>query len=490
MTTESAQCAVLSGGRAERKLLWFGGVLVVLLVSIISVFDPYLGSLVPSKWWDKLFLGSWSHRFSVLLLLLLLSFALLVELLRRVSYHAVLVVGIFVAAQISGFRLSILDPLDLLTFAGVMVWLAQELLSPRQTVRLPSLLYFAMALLFLDFLHLTHQNPVRFMIGFLGLFKVILLAFLIVNVIQTESSIRLAIKAFIGVAIFSALIGVGQFILFKFAGIPFTLIEDSETIFKPTPLGMVMRVSGLCATVQHMSGFLMFGLGFLLFLIPQWQHLRYRMLGCAAVILLLVAILLTWNYGAIFATGLVVLMFPFFQWPKRSLHIVLALLTLALLFYFTGVVEWVYSVSFGDSGVLKGLSQRHTLMSLGFEKIWRDPLMGTGLRDFAGFSGNFWHRPVHNAYMQAGTEIGILSMLLFIVMLLVLVTQLIIALIHAPVGLQPILKAAVVGMIAMMLLMFSEPMFDHSNTWLFLGLCQSIVSLALAKTTRLIKVHD
>jgi len=280
------------------------------------------------------------------------------------------------------------------------------------------------------------------------------------------------------IAIISAIIGCTQSFLFLSTGSSFTLIDQfggMDTQFKPTPIGMVMRASALNCTVQHLSAFLLLSLPFFLFNFTKPnQEKPIRML--LVVFLMLATILLTWNYVAFFSCAVILILFPFVRWPNYSLQIILAMMLFLMFAYYIGLLQWIYSVSIGDAGVSKGLMQRMALFEFGLESMQENIWLGSGLRSFAESDGNFWHRPVHNAYFQAFTELGLLGGLLFIVMLLTLFTQLchisLIAKNHTE-----LLRPAILGFIAILCLMIGEPMLDNSNTWMYLGLTQSMLSI-------------
>ncbi|MDO8706339.1 MAG: O-antigen ligase family protein [Sulfuricaulis sp.] len=454
--------------------------LILAAVTALVCLDPYLSPVVPRRWWDKIWLADFPFRLTAVVLIAALATRAALWANRRAGYYTVLFIFVLIgSAQISGFKLGFIDPLDVFTFMAFGIWLSEQFLRPKTPVVVPGILYFAALLFIIDIPLFVHQGPVRFVIGFLGLLKVVLLTFVIVNIIRSEQSVRLAVRVFIGVAVVSALIGITQSMLYHFAGIKFSLIDEfgnSETYLKATFLGVMLRASGLNATVQHLSGFLVLALPFLMFRVLAAggrERLKY-LLGCA---ILLGGIVLSWNYTAFAATFVVLALSPFVIWPQRALHIILAMLVVALVLYYTGVFDWVYRVYLSDSGAFKGFGQRFTLMKFGFEKLARDPWLGEGLRGFAGFSGNYWHRPVHNAYMQAATEIGLLGALVFVGMLLTMLTQLLLQVRRATPEAQQLLKPALLGMIGLMSLMLGEPMLDHSNTWLYLGLAQSVVLL-------------
>lgn len=96
----------------------------------------------------------------------------------------------------------------------------------------------------------------------------------------------------------------------------------------------------------------------------------------------------------------------------------------------------------------------------------------------ADFSGNYWGRPFHNAYFQAWTEIGLGGLLVFVAMLMTQATMLAFAAFSAPHALRTLVRGTLLALLGIMGLMMSEPMLDHSNTWLMLALAQAVIAAA------------
>jgi O-antigen ligase len=91
------------------------------------------------------------------------------------------------------------------------------------------------------------------------------------------------------------------------------------------------------------------------------------------------------------------------------------------------------------------------------------------------FSGNFWGRPVHDAYVQTMSEIGMVGGFVFIGMFLVILTQLLLAGVKATKDGEGRLRPCLIAVLALMALMISEPDMDNSNTWLILGLTETAI---------------
>ena len=447
--------------------------------ALISL-DPLLGTLVPAGWWWR-FLRPVPFKFSAIAALLVLGATGAVWLLRRLRGDRLWIAGLFAGAQLTGLKLGIVNVLDVVAASAALVWLTQRLLQPRLPVRLPMLFFFAAGLLLFGIANGVNQNPARTVVGVLALSKVLLLAFMVVQLVHDEATVQRAITAFLAVAVASAAVGVLQIGLYFFAGIQISLLEQfggEQTDIKDTLVGELMRASALNATAQHLSVYLSLALPFFLFRCSAPAPFRQRAAMLFATLLVLAAIVLTWNNVSLFALPLTLGLFVLMRWPHRLLHIAAAAALALGVLYVTGLVDLLIAHALGERGaVSKGVFQRLALFGWALEKLDRDMLMGVGLRDFSRFSGNYWGRPVHNAYMQAAVDLGVPAMLLFTGMLLTLFTGLMLNLRHAgPREALLYLKPAVLACVTLMFIMMGEPLMDSSNTWLFLATAQGLLT--------------
>jgi len=367
-----------------------------------------------------------------------------------------------------------LDSFDAVVFGFFAIWFARRALDPKFQILIPAVVFFGLALVILQLPNIVHQRPGNWFLGLFGITRAVLIALLVVNACRTLDKLRFFQSAFLVVATLSASVAIVQFLAGYFLGYYFTLIQPVEEAFKPTPLGFVMRASGFCITAQHMSGFLTFATPFALWRLSE----TWRVRDALVVLILWIGILFSWNFGAIFAAAAVGGLFLFLRWPNYTIHFLLFVPTLGALMYFAGYAELIYDLTFGDAGVIKGVDQRVTLFKLGLEQIDRDPWIGTGLQGFGDVHGNFWHRPVHNVLGQVGTELGLQGAIVFIAMLATLITQTILLAGGPPSEARDLARRMVLVYGGFLVLMQTEPMLDHSNTWLMLGFGQAVVVLA------------
>ncbi len=454
--------------------------LVVMLLSLpcafFVTFDAEISRILPEKIWKTLYIEQSPLKVSLLMPILSV---VVIFVVKQINYSSAQYIGltlIFIAAQTGGLKLGRINGLDIVTFGIFVRGLVLHMKNPDTQLKLSSLFFFALALQGLNLLTLMHQPPVQHVIGAIGLFKMFILAMILTQLINSTESILFATQAIIVIALLSSLIAISQAVLYYIFSIDITFIDQfggaADTHFKPTPFGMLPRASALNTTAQHLSSFLLIALPFTLFENNEAQLTNEKIFK---VLLLLLGVVSTWNFGGIFVAIFLMGIYPYVRWPNYSIHIICGMLIISVLAYFSGVLEWIYLHSFGDSGVSKGVDQRHTLLNIGLETLFRLPLVGEGLRGFAdNSSGNYWHRPVHNSYVQAATEIGFVGALVFLGLMLTKLTQLVILMSHSEQNIQ-LIKAAFSALLGLSLLMFSEPMLDHSNTWILLGVIEALI---------------
>jgi O-antigen ligase len=187
--------------------------------------------------------------------------------------------------------------------------------------------------------------------------------------------------------------------------------------------------------------------------------------------------------GTILAAAVVMAAFPFIRWPSYALHYLAAYLLFGTALIYFGGVEWIVREVF-DAGTLKGASQRGTLLQIGLEKLDRSVLVGTGPQGFGQFSTNFWHRPVHNAYIQAATELGLLGIIVFVAMNVWLFTAMILTRAISTESDRKVLTVFLMVHVILMGIFMTEPAMDHSNTWLILGIMQAAILVIGHKANR------
>ena len=390
-------------GRAGLRPAEWAAITALTVVAVcLTLYDADLARLLPDWIWHMAWLDTSLIRVTpVVVFVLGLALALLIcrAEMTTASWSLFLLLA---ASQANGFALGPVDVFDLAVLGLFLMWVTRLLMAPDTPIHLVTPVTSAAFLLFVVALAhvIVERNLGNFARGMISMSRIVMLTLVVVNLVDTREKLEKAIDMLILVATLSAVAGIVQFFLSFLLGINLTFISPPETAFKPTPIGFVLRASGLCITAQHLSSFLLLTMPFALRRLTD----RWTIVDLVAVGLLGAGIMATWNFGAIIAVGVIVLLFPILRWPAASIHIVSAYVLIAAVAYYSGLAD--YAMAMVQSGVDagKGVHQRMTLMLLGIDKIDRSIWWGTGATDFANASGNYWGRPVHNAYLQAFTS--------------------------------------------------------------------------------------
>ena len=122
------------------------------------------------------------------------------------------------------------------------------------------------------------------------------------------------------------------------------------------------------------------------------------------------------------------------------------------------------------------------LMTLAFEQLHRSPLVGVGLKNFENFTKNFRRLPVHNTYLQAATEVGVLGGICFLSIFLYALIRLLYLNSHVSDKNETLMiRVLLLGLVALMVSGIAEPNFDHPNTWVYLGILDGAIMTFLLR---------
>ena len=393
------------------------------------------------------------------------------------------ILPIILASQLVGLSVFKIDPMEVILALLLPVWLASTFAGTQHPIRANATLMIILALVGFAFLSAINEPLSTFVHAFLALIVKLGAFFLLSQFVRTIALVRSAIRVMIGVGVFAALAGIAQVILYLTTDIVLTCVIDKTQYFKDTPWGMMLRASGFSPRPQHLSSFLVVVLPVLLFVtfLPGVPPLR-RWLGLLGVLVVCTGITLTLSVTGWIAMLLEILLFPYFRWPSRSIHFTAIFTGAGVFCYVSGLFEWLYRNYVQTSGLFKGEGQRWHLLTLAFEQLHRSPLVGVGLKNFENFTKNFRRLPVHNTYLQAATEIGVLGGLCFLLILLYALMRLLYLNSYLSDKNEILMvRVLLLGLVALMVSGIAEPNFDHSNTWVYLGILDGAIMTFLLR---------
>ena len=473
-TIASALAPVRTWPRSpDRQALWLSFGAAALVAVLLTIGDSWLSNLFSPRIWQRLHLAASPFRAIFLVLPLLLFATVALHALRRVGrMNAILIVLMSVAMQTNGVRPLGFDLITVLPFVVIALVIGRALLEPWRPIHLTSVTFFGMALLVLAFPYVADSNvysPARFFINYISFVKGIVVAFAMILIIDDRQDFRLAIRAMLGMSLVTAAIGVGQILLEKFAHVAFSLVaEEHET--KPTFFGTLLRASGLTSWAQWLADLELIALPFLMFAVVEAKGWRARFGATAALLLVLTSVFFTFTYAAYAGVALMLLVFPFVAWPRRSPLYLLAALLFIAVFQLFGGWRWV------DDRLLPlflsspGMVERKSYLLATIEHLIRDPWLGAGVYADEEFSGNFYRKRAHNTGLQAWAYLGLGGFLVFLATMLVTQSQVWLMALARHGGVRRLFLALGVLQLAVILTMFAQPNFTVPATWYLLGL--------------------
>ncbi len=365
------------------------------------------------------------------------------------------------------------DPFYGFLSLGLMLWIIKILvynrrLAPPSPTVIAGLLLMAFAVVSCRRLGFI-QASVR---GIFTIFLNLIFISMVMNHARTEQKLRKFIDLAIAAAVFSSVIGIGQWLLWRVTGIVVIGSDIPEQSWEITPLGLMFAANGLGRNANHFGALLAWpcAMAFYLGLSPaieRRQQLLYRIAFCITFIAVILSL------AKIGWIGLFVcfILAPYFL--KRNIStwytfLLIFALFLALLGGIHNVViDMVTALNTGSLG------ERYTNYGLAVQVFREYPLTGVGLYTFADYPENLSRFPVHNAILQVFTEVGVFAGLAYCFILGSLYVRLIL-LIRRP--LSPLQRAFVHALLLAHVELFihvqMELMAYFSSVWLLMGLSE------------------
>ena len=294
-----------------------------------------------------------------------------------------------------------------------------------------------------------------------------LLFFLVASLAWSLRLARAALAIFAGVALFSALIGVIEEILYVAVGYAFTLDQMMGFAFKATPFGVMLRAAGFLPRAQAQSHLMILALP-LVMAMPWLPWKRWGAIG-----LLGAGQFCTLSLGGWAIMTAVFLLMLVARRPPRIIPLILIAAIGGVTIHATGAWELI------DRNLVEGIGgksgdDRVDLLTTGLAAIHANPWFGVGLRNI----GRVSHAPIHNAYLQTMAEIGVAAGVLLLLLPLYLMARTgSLALRAGSEADADRLRALAVGLAGMMFHFCLEPYQDNYLSWAFMGLAAAAIAV-------------
>lgn len=448
---------------------WLIPLLVGLVVAVALVADVLWARGLSLKWLAPR-LGGIAPPTILLLAIVLCVAALIISTYGRSWLPEPgfrLICLLFVPTQLVGFSLANIEPLKICLLATVGFWLVGSMAHNRRVRLYPPFLMMWLVILIFSTASIVN-GQVTSMVSQYSILAKFLMFFIVANVVRTQTQFLYAVRLLVALGVMSAVAALAQEAIFYFFQVPLSLDDNaSKYWFKETPLGWMIRATGFHPTSQNLSHFLL--MAFAMLMVGPFSAAQ-RFWGA---LLMVMGVFFTFSGNGLVVLGVILFLVPIFRRPSKALHYLSMVLLMVLLAYETGLLELVYNKYLLPlSG--KSAEDRIELLQLGFEVITQHPLVGIGLNNF----GRLSPQPVHNAYMQLVTEIGVAPGVLLGLILALIYLRLLIGLRNLPAG--PLLqsgKAVLLAFTGLLLHFMFEPFINSLVSWSIIGFAEATAFL-------------
>ncbi|MCF6158411.1 MAG: hypothetical protein E3K32_07530 [wastewater metagenome] len=246
------------------------------------------------------------------------------------------------------------------------------------------------------------------------------LSFLIVNSCSDKEMLTYAIKWFIIITAFSALVAIIQELIFIMTGIPLVgFIERKELrhMFEVTPMGDLLRVPALLGTYVFLAFFLNTGIIFCLCVLLYWSLSRRLKIVISFLIgIMFIALILTFSR---YVQLVLVVSIPFIllvRWPRYSLHFASLLIVCALILYLSGYYKDFFDIvlqeiKWGEFRIRLQLNKE------GILGILKHPWIGKGIGKSHIYTSYFFGWGAHNNFIRVAGDAGLLGLAVYLLII-------------------------------------------------------------------------
>gem|GEM_PF-3813339 len=293
------------------------------------------------------------------------------------------------------------------------------------------------------------------------------LAFFTANLLVSLEVQRATLRIFLVMATGTAVLALAFTAIHFFTGFEISFVDAASERYKFTPFGKLLRATGFTQSPQTLGHYLLIALA-----VTLVTPVRKWIAGLFAV-LYLAAIAATLSMGAITVAAVIVVAAPILRSPAYMLHYFIGYVLAGCALFFSGLGHIAYDKII-DPMTAVGVSRRLELARGGIEGILAHPYLGAGIMNF----GRELKLPVHNAYLQATFEIGLLGGLAYIALLVYLLANLIVLTLKADDDQDRRWLAAItLGQMAVMLHLSFEPLFLHVVPWIYFGIATATIQI-------------
>ena len=468
----------LSSNASETLLV---PILTGLSIGFLTISNFYIGNILTSHLDIKSSIIPYLFSFFIISMLIM-GCILAININGAIQKKEIL----FIVLLIFGFQYTGIIPgkintSDVFFVIIIPIWLATLFTTIRYKVTWSLLNFLNLAMLACCVLSLINGRTTS-MIKMLPLSKAILFSFLIIEMVRETKWIAFYLKTLVVITTISAIIGIFQEILFINSGIILAFYESStmNLILEPTSLGTFLRVPAFTSMHLYLANYLVISLliGFNAFLhFNTYLSRKEKVALSIALVLMGVALILTFSKTSILGLFVGIMISIFLKWPSRAIHFFMLLALLMVIAYVSGFWQAFYKDIISQMELMGDIGNRLKLMKGGIEGFLNKyPFIGAGLGQGKKYTQNAIGWPVHNAFVLAADEAGIVGLLIFCSIFLYGFYRLISTL---PIIKEPkknaILKILLAGLVALLVNIQFQPDFLSYYNWIYIGFVETTV---------------
>jgi hypothetical protein len=297
----------------------------------------------------------------------------------------------------------------------------------------------------------------------------VLLLFIVANLIRSYSDLHFALKVFLAVAAFSAVVALVSQAVFIATGYPFTF-DDSEAFhYKNTPFGRMMRATAFLSSTQGLAHIMVVGAA-IAAAAPMSLMMRAAIVG-----LLGLGCLATFSTGSYLAVAVVIVVTPFVLMPRQAIPLIAVYLGGFAVMFFTGLLNVLLNDILIPLG-LQNFLERMEFIRRGTRGLELWTWTGNGINNMS----RHLETAIHNAYVQGATDIGVIGGLAFTAMIVYLAVSIGLVRRQMTGDARAYANGLFIAMIGIIVHLMVEPFYNNTSTWLIFG----IVTAALIVTRK------
>ena len=365
------------------------------------------------------------------------------------------------------------DLSDVVIILFFVVWLLTHFFDESKKVKLSPMTYLLLAFMLFSFISIVNKGQIG---GIITLIKISLAVFFLVDIIRAEWMLYQAMKSFLVVSTVSAAIGIAQEFLYLTTGVLYIGNVDTATLSLMFQEG-ILRVPAFFGIPQALANILVIAWAMIYFLLltNPGRPFKNRKILLAMLIIVTAALILTFSRGAWLAVLIVFLIGIYLKVPARSIHITVLFITVVLASHYSGLLQIAWDTIYHKMGQ-GDVSDRIILMRESLQGMRQQhPWIGIGIYSGHIYTATPYHWPVHNTFLRAMVETGIIGGTIFLGVFVYLFLRIGILLSGIVNKERKIIyKTLLLALIALSIDLLFDP-FLLSEFWLFLALVQATI---------------